>query len=140
MEDTNQMRPCKSTEKNLHELTETEAAVVDIACAWPGPQCRNVSFQFNNFMDPWVCEWVGLYTRASFWLFSFDWFALPIFNVTVFLLHYILFYYCLLETCSFLKKDRKQVDMNGRRGGEAMRGTQEENINHDIEYEKIYFN
>lgn len=122
MKDTSQTRLCKSTEINLNELTETEAAVVGMGCAWPGPQCRNISFLFNNFMHSWVCEWVGLYTHGSLRLFSFDWFALPIFSVTefVFLLHYILFCYCLLETCSFLNKNRKQLDLNGRRAGETI--------------------
>lgn len=56
-----------------------------------------------------------------------------------FLLHYILFCYCLLETCSFLKKDRKEVDLNLKRGGEAMGGVQEGKTNFDIEYEKNLF-
>jgi hypothetical protein len=58
--------------------------------------------------------------------FSFCCFALSNFNEMI-LLYSILFYFVmfccyLLEACSFLRRDRKEVDLDGRRGREELGG------------------
>lgn len=60
---------------------------------------------------------------------NFCWFALPNFYVMIFVLSYyvllLLFYYP-FETCSFLMKKRKGMDLDGSGGVEKLRGVEEE--------------
>ena len=58
---------------------------------------------------------------------SFGWFALSNFNVVVFVSYFILLcLVILLEICSFLMRDRKEVDIDEKGGREEQRGVEEE--------------
>lgn len=84
-----------------------------------------MAFSLVFLKDSWACRQVGLWLCL---LLGFCWFTLFNFNVMVFVLSYfifVMFCCCLLETCSFLRRER----VDGRGDGEELGGAEEGNCN-----------
>ena len=85
-------------QRKLFGLTETETACTGTACVWPVPLHLYDGFQFSVFWG-FLSVWMGGISDSH----AFSW--APFTSVFVqfwcdiFLLHFLLFYYCPLETC-----------------------------------------
>lgn len=85
---------------------------VSVSCFYGTPECEN-----GQLSDSCVFSW------ALFFLLLCLVQLFP-FYLTVF--YFVMFCCCLLEAHSFLMRDRKGVDLDGRGGGEELGGRREE--------------
>lgn len=114
-----------------------------IARVWEaGKQTSSLRLHLVFLWDSWVSEQVGLwFSCLLLGFFFFWWIALSRLNCFCFLIifYFVLFDSHLLEACSYLMRNRKEINLERKGGREGLGGAEGGENKQAISYEKNWF-